>query len=269
MKNDRKQISKKLRFEVFKRDGFRCQYCGRSAPQVILHVDHIHPVAEGGTNDIMNLITSCADCNLGKGARRISDDAVLRKEKQQLDELNERREQLVMMMQWRTELADLNAKTLSYVESCFQEKTGYSLADTGKHKLQQCLNTFSLCEVIEAIEIGIKQYGKYDSSGQMKKENAEKVFQMIRPICKHRRDGDVETELGKDSIYYVAGIIHNRFGIPKKQFLPRLKRAKQIGIDGKELKEIALTAKNYQSWRIAMEKLLNEPIYGFFAKKNQ
>jgi hypothetical protein len=29
----------------------------------------VHPVAEGGTNDIENLVTACAPCNLGKGAR--------------------------------------------------------------------------------------------------------------------------------------------------------------------------------------------------------
>ena len=47
---DRKNISKKMRYEVFKRDSFRCQYCGRSAPEVILEADHIKPVAEGGKN---------------------------------------------------------------------------------------------------------------------------------------------------------------------------------------------------------------------------
>ncbi|MEN6540872.1 MAG: HNH endonuclease [Mizugakiibacter sp.] len=64
----RKAISKRLRFEVFKRDSFVCQYCGAHPPGVMLHVDHIHPVADGGGNEIDNLITSCEACNLGKGA---------------------------------------------------------------------------------------------------------------------------------------------------------------------------------------------------------
>ena len=61
----RQAISKKLRFEIFKRDSFSCQYCGSSAPEVLLHVDHLKPLAEGGENDILNLITSCESCNLG------------------------------------------------------------------------------------------------------------------------------------------------------------------------------------------------------------
>jgi hypothetical protein len=65
----RKSISKKTRFEVFKRDRFVCQYCGSHPPDVILHVDHIVAVAAGGTNDIDNLVTACSACNIGKGAR--------------------------------------------------------------------------------------------------------------------------------------------------------------------------------------------------------
>jgi HNH endonuclease len=68
----RKQLSKKTRFEIFKRDIFTCQYCGAHPPGVILHVDHIKPVADGGTNVIDNLVTACEPCNAGKGARLLS-----------------------------------------------------------------------------------------------------------------------------------------------------------------------------------------------------
>lgn len=70
---ERVPISKKLRFEIFKRDGFVCQYCGGHPPDVVLHVDHIKPVVEGGTNDEHNLVTSCGPCNLGKGARSLTE----------------------------------------------------------------------------------------------------------------------------------------------------------------------------------------------------
>ena len=66
---ERKAISKKTRFEIFKRDGFTCQYCGKQPPEAVLVIDHINPVANGGDNDILNLITSCEICNQGKGAR--------------------------------------------------------------------------------------------------------------------------------------------------------------------------------------------------------
>lgn len=62
----RTSISKRTRFEVFKRDGFVCAYCGAHPPDTLLHCDHINPVAAGGDNDIDNLITACQACNLGK-----------------------------------------------------------------------------------------------------------------------------------------------------------------------------------------------------------
>jgi CRISPR/Cas system Type II protein with McrA/HNH and RuvC-like nuclease domain len=65
-------LSKKLRFEVFKRDGFKCQYCGSIPPNVILEVDHIIPVSKSGTDEIDNLITSCFDCNRGKSNRELT-----------------------------------------------------------------------------------------------------------------------------------------------------------------------------------------------------
>ena len=66
-------ISKKLRFDIFKRDGFKCQYCGTApSEEVILEVDHIRPVVDGGGNEIDNLVTACSDCNRGKGSALLS-----------------------------------------------------------------------------------------------------------------------------------------------------------------------------------------------------
>lgn len=68
MSKPRKRISTRARFEVFKRDGFTCQYCGAHPPDVTLHVDHVIAIANGGRNDMDNLVTACADCNLGKSS---------------------------------------------------------------------------------------------------------------------------------------------------------------------------------------------------------
>ena len=68
-------VTKSKRFEVFARDGFTCQYCGKRPPDAVLELDHIHPKAKGGTDDDLNLITSCFDCNRGKAAKVIRDVA--------------------------------------------------------------------------------------------------------------------------------------------------------------------------------------------------
>ena len=59
-------VGKKMRFEIMKRDGFRCRYCGLTSLAVVLEVDHVIPRARGGTNAPENLVTACFDCNRGK-----------------------------------------------------------------------------------------------------------------------------------------------------------------------------------------------------------
>ena len=66
-------VSKKRRFEIFKRDGFLCRYCGKKPPDTILELDHIVPRSEGGGDTPENLVTSCFECNRGKGATSLAD----------------------------------------------------------------------------------------------------------------------------------------------------------------------------------------------------
>lgn len=68
-------ISKRIRFEIFKRDGFCCQYCGSRPPEVVLEVDHIDPRSNGGNDDEINLITSCFECNRGKSNRTLNQNS--------------------------------------------------------------------------------------------------------------------------------------------------------------------------------------------------
>lgn len=62
-----KPIKNSKRFAILKRDGYRCQLCGRSARDgVTLEIDHKIARSKGGTNDPSNLWTLCATCNNGK-----------------------------------------------------------------------------------------------------------------------------------------------------------------------------------------------------------
>lgn len=63
----RQPIPKSMRFRVLSRDGYKCRYCGASPPDVVLHLDHVMAVANGGQNTDDNLVTACLPCNIGKG----------------------------------------------------------------------------------------------------------------------------------------------------------------------------------------------------------
>jgi len=58
-------ITKWRRLQMFKRDNFTCQYCGRNIKDdgAKLELDHIIPLSKGGKNTMQNAITACNECN--------------------------------------------------------------------------------------------------------------------------------------------------------------------------------------------------------------
>lgn len=60
-------VSSRTRTRIFTRDHFRCRRCGAGPNDDRLVIDHIVPVALGGTSEDENLQTLCDPCNQGKG----------------------------------------------------------------------------------------------------------------------------------------------------------------------------------------------------------
>ncbi|OXR40268.1 hypothetical protein B7C42_07693 [Nocardia cerradoensis] len=77
-------VTKRVRFEVLRRDNYTCRYCGAKAETSPLTVDHVVPVALGGGDGPGNLVTACAACNSGKTStvpdqplvEQVADDAL-------------------------------------------------------------------------------------------------------------------------------------------------------------------------------------------------
>lgn len=69
-------VSKRLRYEILRRDDHTCRYCGGKAPDVALTVDHVQPTALGGTDLPENLVAACKDCNSGKTSMKPGSDLV-------------------------------------------------------------------------------------------------------------------------------------------------------------------------------------------------
>lgn len=147
-----------MRFEVFKRDSFKCQYCGRGAPDVILEIDHILPVSEGGKNDLLNLVTSCRDCNRGKSNKLLSDKTAVDRQKKQLEDMNAIREQTEMLIRWKQELLELMEGQTDAIDALIVSMTGYGLSETGRRNTQNLIRRFGFTAVYEATEISYTRY---------------------------------------------------------------------------------------------------------------
>ncbi len=250
-KRKRQTISKTTRFEVFKRDSFTCQYCGKSAPTVILHIDHIQPVSKDGDNDILNLITACDDCNLGKSDRLISDHSIIAKQKAQLDEINERREQLELMNQWRKHLQSIDETELSIAADHWTHITvHYSLNDNGRNKTRQLLQKFSLEEVIEGMNAVTRYFVFDDNTGHATAHSMDYAFNRIIGVCRTKRQPDWKQEL-----YYIRGILRNRItfcdDVQALRFLQDAHIKGGISLDA--LRDFVLQVNNWTEFRQAFE----------------
>lgn len=75
----RAPIPAAIRRQIYARDHYTCRYCGRHGRGVRLELDHVFPVARGGTDAVANLVTSCRECNRAKGAAVLADESSLRR----------------------------------------------------------------------------------------------------------------------------------------------------------------------------------------------
>ena len=58
---------------MFRRDGYRCVYCGELFEPAALTVDHVQPRVRGGDNSPGNVVTACGGCNTAKGHRKLAE----------------------------------------------------------------------------------------------------------------------------------------------------------------------------------------------------
>ena len=244
---NRKPLSKKMRFEVFKRDKFTCQYCGRTAPDVILEVDHIKPVAEGGTNDLINLVTSCKDCNRGKGKRELSDDSAVKVQQEQLKELAKKSEQLEMMIKWKDELLALGDREVDVICDYINETYSCTVHESGKKQIKIWLKKYSVEELISAV----------DDAFTRERFEPNKAFDMI-PKCAYYNKNPLQWDVKQ--VLYLRRILINRLSyINKPQAYALIERALyQESMPFERVKTLCCTCRTWSEFKEWIEECFTD-----------
>jgi hypothetical protein len=148
----RKPLSKKLRFEVFKRDSFKCQYCGAKPPKVPIEVDHIVPVSNGGKNDELNLITSCFDCNRGKSNNEL--DIVLDTTISKVEKIKIAQEQYRDIKKLLNKEKKIINEQIDEIESVYSSVfEDFCFSAKFRISVKNFISKLSFEDVLEAIEI--------------------------------------------------------------------------------------------------------------------
>lgn len=151
-------ISKKIRFEVFKRDGFKCAYCGNNPPAVILEVDHIEAKSTGGNDDINNLITSCFSCNRGK--RDISLKKIPAKLQENIEIIKEQENQIKEYRKFINKIENRIKKDIEEINLIYSSNyPEYEFSYTFKNiSLKRFLSLLPKHEIIDSLNLAISKF---------------------------------------------------------------------------------------------------------------
>lgn len=156
----RESISKKKRFEILKRDNFQCQYCGAKSPDVTLEIDHIEPVAKGGTNEDINLVTACFKCNRGKTSIPLDDLTQANIESNQLKILEEHMNQIKENLKWKKQVVkfynELESEAIGYFRSMFTEN--WVISDKDRIKIRKLIREHDYDIVIRSMQKSVETY---------------------------------------------------------------------------------------------------------------
>lgn len=256
----RKGIKKSVRFEVFKRDSFTCQYCGLKARDVVLEIDHITPVADGGDNDILNLVTACRPCNAGKSDKSLASTAAIDKRRSQLEDLEDRRQQLEMLHQWHMSLIDLNDQAVDLAQSLWFEAIGESGATwtaTARDEIRKLLKRHGFDEVCvairEAAEAALRSSEIELDHGRVTNEWFWKIGRILTVRKMETKDP------GISRLLYIRGILRNRCSnLNEWACIALLKQAKEANMCLDWLEGFAKQATSWSSFRDAITRTLVE-----------
>jgi hypothetical protein len=255
LKSVRGPISKKLRFEIFKRDSFTCQYCGKKAPDVILQCDHIKPVAEGGTTDILNLLTSCVECNSGKGARTLAEHTTLNRQMDQLADLQARREQIEMLIEWREGLASLEKDAAVKLAERWRQLCDerVSLTPTGMDNMRRYIKQHGVDLVMQAMEESLATYARREGeSHEYTKDSLDVAFGAIGRVAKVLSQSESKPYLRQ--LFYIRGILRNRLPyVNEHMLMPLMEEAVAHDIDIDSMESIAKQVGSWTQFKNAIE----------------
>jgi len=206
--SERQPITPKQRFKILQRDDFKCVYCGSSGQDdVKLEIDHIKPVAEGGGNDSINLVTSCRDCNIGKGKNLLEEAHVIYAQKNEIKKrykLALNQESIDSLLAKREEFLQFESQNLivlvNHLNSIIYPKT-INKVDVEK-SIKPLFEKFKNDNILKAIEIA---QNKYSPSKQ-----TDEFIKSIYGIC-----NTISMPIVKQKMSHLINSFVKRFGNEK------------------------------------------------------
>jgi hypothetical protein len=176
-----------------------------------------------------------------------------------MEELQERRDQLEMMMMWRKGLRALNDETVARLCAYWDDLTpGWRVTDNAKLTMKKWLRSFSIEELTQSMDISAIQYLQRNKTGKCTKESVELAFNKIPGICRIEQISKEQPEIKE--LYYIRGIVRKRMPwyYDDTKALQLLREGAAAGVPLSVLRQIALTASHWTEFREGLSAAMNE-----------
>ena len=160
-----------------------------------------------------------------------------------LADLEERRQQLDMLVRWRDELQNLHADTVQAIAARITQRGGLGLSDTGLADVKKWLKKYELSIILRAVDEAFDNYLVYtDNRGGITIRSWETAFEKIPRIARVMTQEKTKPYLSR--LFYIQGIIRRRVADTRYTCIDYLE---QTHVNGMGLDELELRAKRMQS----------------------
>lgn len=195
-------VSTRTRFEIFKRDGFRCVYCGATPMNAVLTVDHVEPQAKGGGDDPSNLVTACQACNGGKSDVRLEDRRYAAS--LDTDSVKEHAQQLMGYLEAQRAVVAAKDAVVEQLRERWEELINGGTTAQERGLLRAYSETYPLAELVGAMEIAAAKFGPFGNYEGKFSQDAEdrrrvRAFKYLCGIVRRWREtGVVSVQIPDD-----------------------------------------------------------------------
>jgi TolA-binding protein len=251
---------KRIKYEVFEKDAFKCQFCGTGAPNVTLQLVRIQDAQpDEEWLDTAFLSTSCKVCEKKKSG---TDEKSLNNPYMSIDELEERLQQLKMLINWRKGMLNIRKQQLNNLIIYWENKiSGFETNNDQKKYLAAHISKYSGDEIRSAMDMAVDKFIKYDEDGKLDQSSILTAFSKIPEICQtkteivtaHESDGlqRIHDQLSSN----IAGFFDTR----RTQQWLNYARSWEVQID--DLYKMASSVKSWTEFSVNIDKMVEKQKY--------
>jgi len=253
-------VYKRIKFEVFEKDGYKCQTCGAVAPNVTLQLHRLQEVQQNENwLDPAFLSTACFDCEQKQTEQK---STAKKNGFMTLDDLEERLEQLKMLISWRKGLRKIKKGQLNSLIDYWQELVpGIYLNDDHKRTILSCMNKFTREEIKSAMEYAVKEFLILRQDGSIAQDSFQLAFEKIPEICLRTKKASENQEI--ENLYHIHDILKGKLEgfFDSERVIQWLNYARSWEVKLDELTHMAFKVTNWTQFSCNIDEMVHRQKY--------